>query len=145
MPPRRSPPTKAPPLNERIAKIMRLMAASRWTPSTTYELAEQWSCSVSTVRRAAGEASRRTHEGIALSDEMKDLIVLGIHTCASDADKIMAMHGARNPGIAVKAIAVKLDALKALAGVTGANAPQKHEITNDLASLYELACGSTPT
>jgi hypothetical protein len=108
---------------------MRLMASCRWTATTAEDLAAQWDCHISTVRRDAGEASRRIHEGIALDQDMRDLILLGIQQCASDADKIVAMCGASNPGTAVKATSVKLDALKALAGIAGCEAPRKVDVT----------------
>jgi hypothetical protein len=100
---------------ERIAHCFELMTAGLWvTGATAVRLAAEWGLAVSTVEHDSAEASRRVHA--ALDDKhLRARIQATLET---------------NTGIAMNRgqLRTAVESVKALAGISGAEAPKKLEV-----------------
>jgi hypothetical protein len=112
---------------ERVEFIMSMMEAGTWRRGRTYKLlAEEWGLSKSTVGDCSAEASRRVRKHIMDPDG----IAVDVGVVLSDAlfDAVEDAKTYRGERGGLKARDQILAAAKILSDVSGASAPQRHEV-----------------
>lgn len=113
----------APPLEERIQYIVRLMASGEWeTGQTAVVLGKKWGLDTNTVEKAASEASRIIKRGVAMDEDVKSMLLAQLSNCVASAQKIYRKSKS-NERIALDALKVKIEGLRVLVGATPAKRP----------------------
>jgi hypothetical protein len=117
----------APEKPERIRVIIDLMTSGRWVTRRTIEqLAQKWGLSTNTLDRDAAEASRMIRGSVVGDDELRAQLMATLQSLTQKA-------------IAVNQLRTAVEAVRVLAGVSGAEKPRKLEHSGDLASFLSLA------
>jgi hypothetical protein len=131
-----------PAKRERIKQFMRLMADGKWVKRiTAQEFADDWGMRIETIEREAAESSRRLTETVESSEEIREMLCITLQVAVKDLHRLATVHSIRNPRTAVAAIAEKVRAIEALAGISGAKSATKVTVGGDLAGLFSLAYG----
>jgi hypothetical protein len=107
-------------------------------------LAEKWGLRYETVSRYAAEASRIISSTVFNSEELRSRLGAMLDSCVADFEAVKRAAGP-NSKTTVDALRGKVEAIKAIAALHGAEAPRKNDVnlTGDLSSLYELANAET--
>jgi len=124
----------APDPRERRDHIRDIMASNQWeSRRTPYRLAQEWGVGVDTVNRSAAEASRLLEISPEELPAIRDRLLSGLESI------IARCTTKRSPRYreAIRAIEV-------LANITGANAPQKVEVSGTLGDLLTLGLEGSP-
>jgi hypothetical protein len=123
----RTGPTKV----ERIRHIVGLMSTGQWVTGVTGpELQELWGLSHATIDSDSGEASRIVREAVASSDDIRARVIATLEAITSKAMQKNQLRTA-------------VESVKALAGVSGAEAPKKVNVGGNLGEI--LALGLAPS
>ena len=103
------------------------MTSGQWvTGRTIYELSDLWDIPVSTIRDSSTEASRIVREAVATDDEVRSQLVATLQTIT---ERSMTKGQLRTA----------VEAVRVLAGVSGAEKPKKLDVSGDLSGLLNLA------
>ena len=123
---RARPERKCPEKADRVRHIMGLMAKGQWiTGVTSYDLAKRWRVHPDTVHFDSAEASRRVRD-VTTDDEIRAQIMLTLQTITSRA-------------MTKGELRTAVESVKALAGITGVEAPKTVNVGGSLAEILALA------
>jgi hypothetical protein len=113
----------------RVRLCVEVMARLEWVSGVTGNaVAEACGVHRDTVARDAAEAHRAITEAVATQDELRSMVIAGLQTVAK---RTMA---GKKPQLRTT-----VEALKALAGVAGIEAPKKHELGGEVFDFLRLA------
>jgi hypothetical protein len=116
---------------ERIRVCVELMAGGEWVSGVTAtELAELFGVTPLTLAEDAAEASRYIRQSIADTDELRAMLSATLQTITQRC-------------MAKKELRTAVEAVRVLAGVSGAERPKKLEHSGDVASFLSLAFSDT--
>lgn len=111
----------------RIRHFVKTMAEGAWVPGVTAPaMAKKFRVSQNTVDRESAEASRVIRDAVANDDELRGMMVATLQTIVS-----RCMSG--------RQMRTGVEAIKAMAGLTGVEAPKKMEVGGNLGELFGLA------
>ncbi len=114
---------------DRVRDITELMASGQWVTGVTGpQLAAKWGMSLDTIERDSAEASRRVRTAVEEDEGLRSRILLTLETITQRAIKKNQLRTA-------------VEAAKALAGVSGVEAPKKVELGGSLADFLSLGMG----
>jgi glycine/D-amino acid oxidase-like deaminating enzyme len=135
---------------ERIAEIVRMMRQLRFDRGTTdRELAERWGLALGTVEHYAAEAHRtvvalieddddmRALSLAAMKENARQLTIIGAQAL-SDAKVLKPQQRAQLYRAAIDAIRAKGEAVRAITGIAGVDAPTKIEFGGTLENMRAL-------
>jgi hypothetical protein len=129
----------------RVRECMRLMASGKWVPGiTVIELSKKWTVSERAIEGDAAEASRRIRDGILLDEDLRANVIATLQDISASSETIANRLRLKQPRTAIEALRTKLEAVKAMAGVAGVEAPKKVQVGGNLGDLIGLAF-SDPT
>jgi hypothetical protein len=113
---------------ERVRYFLDAMTAGRFvTGRTVVEMADIWGLHLETVKQDAAEASRRIRDSVATEDEIRGQIIAALQ------DITQRCNEGKRPQFRTA-----VEALRVLAGVSGAEKPQKIEHSGDIATLFAI-------
>lgn len=117
---------------QRVEHIMKMMAAGKFVNGKSHmAIMSLYGIAYETATQDIAEASRSIRRGLALSDELRDLIVVQLQNNTADLDDI-ANDPLTEPKDRIRAIEAKTKAVSVMAGISGAAAPKKIEAKHEI-------------
>jgi hypothetical protein len=136
VPTRRPLPPGIVPKTDRIQICIGLMASGAWINGVTGpRLAKEWGIRVETVSRDAAEASRTIRGNIISHDDLRARLHLMLTAIIADCDAVKRSCGTKSAAT-VGALKTKIEAIKALAGLEGVEAPRQIQVGGTLVDLF---------
>jgi Glu-tRNA(Gln) amidotransferase subunit E-like FAD-binding protein len=123
---------------DKIREIAALMRALRWNAEQRFRLAEKWGMREPSVRKLAARASRIVQDEIESDGETRGVAAAALRKIATDCERFsLEARVGKKPQyqVAVNALRVKLEAVRAIAALCGLNAPQQHEVKHVMEAL----------